>query len=498
MVSRRLAWLAIALVAALAAVQAKQVGDDRLKAEALATCWDCHKVVQNDCAPLQTFVALLPGDGVGAAPGEAFDFTVQAQNAWCSDLYAVRVNLDLANAPSLGFASGVPEVKETHHGTIVLDPARAAEPQRSPPVEVEVPAGETQMTVTLRPPAGAAGSDLALVVYPPGFSSPLRTVDEGGQGVPETFAVPDRAQFAEWGYGRWTFHAEARMLPAPDGGPVVPSPDGTVPFELQVEASADASDARLGSAMAAASPSQPLKEAGSAAVTFRLVALGTPAEGESLTLAADVWPHYTHKGTNPNEDDDENVTKVHPTPVPVLAEAGRVIVRSGPGGDIVVPRPVNGPTLQTVSEAVGYSTALLLVSSITTGGMFGKASRRGLNHLFGTAKRRVAFHNFLSYGIVLAAGVHTTLFVVEAAYHWTLGLIWGGAAVLALLGLGVTGAVQVPLIRGWGYGGWRWTHYALALAAIAFTVVHVLLDGAHFADLQGRLGWEDPLQSHLG
>lgn len=484
-------------VGGLAVVQAKHIGDDRLKPEAQATCWDCHLVTQNDCPPLQTFVGLLPGEGAGAEPGQGFDFTVQAQDAWCSDLYAVRVNLDLTNAPSLGFASGVPAVDELIPEAIQVDPQRANEAHRKP-VPIDIPAGETHMEVRLRPvPAGPTGSDLTLLVYPPGYdvngAPVLAPINAGGQGDEEVFIVEDRAQFAQYGYGTWTFVAEGRILPADGGGVVLPSPQGTVSFELDVDAVADSAEARVLS-IVTADPGHPIKQAGGTPLTFSLVALAEPAPEETIALSADVWPHYTHKNSaDLRQDDDENVTKLHPEAVPVIFVQGRTTIRGTLTPETTIAFPHNGATMATVSEAIGYATAFLLVSSIVTGGMFGKASRRGLNGVFGTAKRRVAFHNFLSYGILLAASMHTALFVIEAAFHWTLGLLWGGIAVCALLGLGVTGAIQVPLIRRWGYGGWRWTHYGLAVAAIVFTIVHALLDGVHFADIQNAVGWQDPL-----
>jgi hypothetical protein len=158
-----------------------------------------------------------------------------------------------------------------------------------------------------------------------------------------------------------------------------------------------------------------------------------------------------------------------------------------------------GVSVTTISEAIGYVSAFLLLASVYTGGMFGKATRRQQNKWFGSAKRRVAFHNFLSYGIVLAAVIHTILFISpwENSFHWTNGLIWGGIGILALLALGVTGAIQVPMIRKWNYSLWRWTHFGLAIAAVVFTVVHMFLDGSNLAPLQDVVQWTDPFDPRV-
>jgi hypothetical protein len=156
-------------------------------------------------------------------------------------------------------------------------------------------------------------------------------------------------------------------------------------------------------------------------------------------------------------------------------------VRS-PRGGIAIP-------LARLSEAVGYASSFLLISSIASGGMFGKASRRGLNRLFQSAKRRVAFHNVLSYWLTLLAAAHAVLFLFQDVYAWTQGILFGGLAIAAMLGLGVTGALQVPMIRRWDYATWRWTHYGLTVATLLFTLIHFLLEGANFVAVQNALHW---------
>lgn len=498
-VARTLVIAGLLAVAGVAVVQARpHVGDDRLKPESLATCWDCHNTIQNDCPPLQTFVNLLPQAGAGADVGGEFDFTVQAQNTWCADLYAVNVNLDLTNAPSLGFASGVDDFSKLVDDVIDVNIQNAQQPQRKE-VPVDVPAGETQMEVRLRSTDSPVNSELSLLVYRPGDNTqgaPFRTID-APKGGDKVFTIATREEFVELGYGVWTFVAQASLVPA-GGSVALPSPQQTIPFELSVSAHADASGARIGTVQTANSPGDPLKESGSVPVTFKLTVVGTPGETESLALSADVWPHYTHKSTtDEREDDDENVTKVLAEAVPVVPQGTRASIAGSASPGIITVLPHNGPTMTTISEAVGYATAFLLVSSVWTGGIFGKASRRQLNGVFGTAKRRVAFHNFLSYGILVTAGTHTTLFIIEAAYHWSIGLLWGGLSLLCMVGLGVTGAWQVGLIRAWSYGAWRWTHFALAIGTIVLTLVHMGLDGAHFHQVQNALHWHDPLSSKL-
>ncbi len=476
---------------AFAASVTAQDADSTPKPERFTTCWDCHQVTQGDAPPLATFANLMPPSEAGAALGEPFDYVVRVQNAWMHEARSARVELNLTNAPSLAFASDIDRLREVLDGVIEYDAAAAAEPQQAA-LTYDIPFGHTHLEVRLRPSdTSALGPDLALLVYPgrSAAEGDAIVVDAARRGGEEVFVVADRQSMATYGYGNWTFAAQARFLPDdPTLGPALPI-GMQVPFEIQLDAFAEPSVERV-----AAVGNRALVPAGSATqLPFRLVGVGVPGANESVAVKVDLWAHYRHATVG--QDDDENATKEHPRAIPVVDGGGFPVLRPEvkPGTDVFV-GVHNGPTMATLSEAVGYAAAFLLVASIVSGGLFGKASRRGLNALFGTAKRRVGFHNFLSYGLTAAALGHLVLFIVEAAFHWTLGLIWGGLAILALLGLGVTGAIQVPLVRAWGYAGWRWTHFALALAALAFTLAHALLDGVHFAGLQEALGWGNPLE----
>lgn len=486
-----LAILVLLAVVAGAAAQATE-GESVAKPERTVTCWDCHQTVQGNAPPIKTFVNFIPPVQAGSDElHEPFDYIVQVQNAWSSEFRATRVGLDLTGAPSLAFASDIPDLVKRLPGSIPFDPAAATQPRQAA-VTQEIPFGHTELQVQLIPGDAdeVTGPDLALLIYPGKGSAegdPI-SVDAQRRGGTETF-VADRALLEQHGAGNWTFAAQARLLPDdPSLGPAAPL--GTsVPFEIDLAAHAKPITERV-----AAVASNALVPAGGAIqLPFRLVGVAEPAAGESVALKADVWAHYTHKTNGP--DDDANATKQHPVALPVVDGGGFPVLQADLTPSTTVALSVhNGPSLATVSEAVGYATTFLMLGSIASGGMFGKASRRQLNVLFGTARRRVAFHNFLSYGLILAAGVHLALFLVEAAYHWTLGLIWGGLALVALLGLGVTGAIQVPLVRAWSYAGWRWTHYGLAAASLLFSLAHLLLDGVHFADIQQAVGWSNPLE----
>lgn len=477
----RAAPVAVLVVVAFAMVALGQ-GPEALD-ERSTTCWPCHVAWPT---PLKSFYNVVPPDAQ-AAPGDVFDYTVQVQNPWLHDILFLSPSLDLSAAPSLKFFDGRQPIETLLDGTITIDPARAQEPQTGY-VVFEVPTGATDLSLQLLEVDPFLDQDLEMWIYP-GTAEPNGTpavvVDAAGPGGAESWvADPAAGQgLAQLGAGNWTVQAVAYL--APEGG--VPNPlVRNVPFRVQatVEFNANEETTQFLSQAVHIGPGQ------SDLVTWRLEALGTPGPEEKATLRVDAMVHWNHLPSSA-ADDYANITKT--LELSVVDQGGQVLVTGGDAAVLAVPNPVVGVSMASVSEAVGYASAFLLVASVWTGGMFGRASRRQLNHVFGTAKRRVAFHNFLSYGLTLAAAVHLVLFIIETKYHWTLGLIWGSIAMLAMLALGVTGALQVPMIRRWNYALWRWSHLLLAIGSLVFTLVHLLLDGAHFGDVQQWVGWTDPL-----
>jgi hypothetical protein len=459
----------LALAVALPASIFAKGGEGGPIPERDTTCWGCHV---SWAPPLRTFYEIVPPAEAGAAPGQEFDFVVQLANIWTPPgdgpyIRFLEPTLDLSRAPSLTFGGGPDPIEGVEvPGVANVDPfGLTSSPVARGSVQLPVPVGMTVLEVDLRPGSNsAAPPTLTLVLRDPGGAEVLRQrAPAPGQPVQVVVEQP--------GAGNWT--ADVQVDNLPDLG--APSAQG-VPFVVTYSARADTS----GEVALAQPQSLNLPKGQSFLFTFGLRAVSAPQPGEEVGLVVNATVYY-------------NTTKPYDQPLRVQTAAdGRTII-VGPSEPPGAPAPFNGFTLDTLSEAIGYAAAFLLIASIWTGGMFGKASRRQLNTVFGSAKRRVAFHNFLSYGILLVATVHTVLFIVETAYHWTLGLIWGGLAILAMFGLGLTGAFQVGMIRRWNYAFWRWSHYGLAVAAILFTLVHMVLDGVHFGFVQEFLGWDDPL-----
>jgi hypothetical protein len=489
------AWGIVLLVAAVALPAATVLGKGGEAGpidEKATSCWPCHKDWANQ--NLKSFYDILPPPEAGAAVGQQFDYVVQLQNPWLQEVIFVEPALDLSNAPSLTFAGGPePKVGVQIPGSIPVQPKQPAiPPDPSNPfgspdgfVTFSVPVGITSLHVKLTPgDTTQTGPTLHLKAYqgvnqPTG--APTKDAKAGGPGQSVEVDLPAAG-------GNWTIEAVADQytdLGAPKTGT-------SVPFIVTFDAKVDTA----GKALLKQPQTVDVKKHSSFLFTFGLKAVKEPQPGETVRILVNGTMYYLHDLAT--TDDYANITKEGPKPLNVVMANNRVTVQAPADGGFPVVQPQNGATMDKLSEIVGYASAFLLISSIWTGGMFGKASRRQLNGVFGSAKRRVAFHNFLSYGILLAASAHTVLFIIETAFYWTLGVLWGGLAILSMFGLGITGAWQVGMIRRWNYGVWRWSHYGLAVAAILFTLVHMALDGVHFAFVQEALHWHDPLDPRKG
>lgn len=139
------------------------------------------------------------------------------------------------------------------------------------------------------------------------------------------------------------------------------------------------------------------------------------------------------------------------------------------------------------TRVLGYIAIVLVPVSMITGGMFGKGSRRYLNKITGGAKKRVLWHNAMSFMIIGIASLHFLLALLEGKFLWTKGLFWGGVGWAVLVSLGFTGWYQVRMIKRWNYKVWRHTHLWSAVGVFGFAVIHMLLEGSDFAVVRDLL-----------
>ncbi len=494
------AWRLLAVVALLVLAATVSAQDrSEYKQNDRTRCWECH-------APGKWTPAMTPAFDVLptlATPvvGEEFDYRAELVNTWRAELLWMFVTLDISEAPSLRFVS-TQEAPPTFtaDGTINMDPAGAAptDPRRGN-VRVEVPTGATAVRLVMTPENNDPnlGPDLTMRVFDARTAAggdPSIIIDDAGKGGDETLRLQGASEVAQHGFGNWTIEAEVTPVVFSPGDPtgLTTNPQlGDVAFTVAMDVWFNATD----DPQQVKTANGPVAKGTKASFTWRLVMLSEPGEDERINVIANSTLYYDHVPPTQEIEDWDNMTANRTAPVMKL-ENGTLKMGLEPTEIVVNAFVPVGVSMAAISEAIGYASAFLLIASIWTGGIFGKASRRQMNVIFGSARRRVAFHNFLSYGIIAAAIAHMVIFVwdtIEPNYPWQLGLIWGGLGILAMLGLGVTGAIQVPMIRKWNYATWRWTHFALSIAAILFTIVHMLLDGQNFGFVQEALNYSDPL-----
>jgi hypothetical protein len=130
---------------------------------------------------------------------------------------------------------------------------------------------------------------------------------------------------------------------------------------------------------------------------------------------------------------------------------------------------------------LGWLGFFLVPPSLLLGGTFGSRSVRALNRFSGSARQRVLWHNALSYALLGVGLTHMTFFLLEVTYNYTIGLVWGSLTLAAILGLGVTGALQTRIAKQYGYATWRFTHFLLGMLVVVGLTLHVVVDGV---DLQ--------------
>jgi hypothetical protein len=488
---RWLTILAIALWIGLASAQQIAYAPDRD-----TKCWECHNADPNPPRPLQAFwtVELSPSVPQGAP------WTLQIDNAWFHEIRYLEPTFNLANAPGLFFVDDREAVTAVLIGEAVRHPASVT-PARPPSIlpTIEGAFEPANGTVTINVPSGATSLNMSMEVRDTNFAPAAEFRVYAGQsdtaGSPD-FVIPAAAgekvnllrqgvaDFQGLGYGNWTI--QMLVYPAPGNQP---NPFGTsVQFIVDWGVDFQAGAERIG----VLSSTRRLTEGQAEIFAWRLNALA-PAPGEYVELTVNGTVYHKHEPAN-NAIDWTNVTTTHRFDV-VAGPNGVELVTTG--APLIIAADTPSASIVEISEIIGYMSAFTLVLSVVTGGMFGRQSRRFMNRIMGGARHRVAFHNILSYGLTAAALIHTIMFIALAVqggpYSWTLGLIWGGLGLLCMLLLGVTGALQVPIIRKSNYPTWKWIHFWLAILAVVFTILHLLLDGAHFGPIQDAIGWENPI-----
>ena len=498
-----LASLVAASVLVLALAQAQVGHSDSVEG---SKCWTCHRPGGTvEGTPLRSVYSLHPPGSLALEAGTPTPLRLVVQNDWLAVLHNVVGTLDISKAPSLAFQpppEPVLGVKRT--GSLPFDATQVNQPERSLVLKIPVPAGATAVRVTLAPDraTGADAPDLRMRIWGDGVATTVdraTSIDQAGKGANEVFHAPGDA-VAALGYGNWSAAAVQAGFSAKPDAAALEAQGVTVTVDSWFNLTGERSQIAGSAARLDGKGDGPK----TTMLQWNLFVRSPPTSGEELVFTVNAVASFVHPPQF-NAVDDWAFTQTLRVPIqppPKTTGAGppvtTITLNTTPQPPTLDAVEVSQLSEKSLGEIVGYFTAFVMVVSLITGGLLGGASRRGLNKLLQSAQRRIAFHNLTSYLILLAAAVHTGLFLHESEFPWTLGLLWGGLGILALVILGVTGAWQLHLIRRWHYTPWRVVHYTSALLAVAFTILHMGLDGIHFVDFQRSIHWQDPVVHWFG
>lgn len=420
---------------------------------------------------------------------------VTVRNDWVAELRDLSARIDLADAPDIGFTGRPPPVLGIERrGNLTfdaLDPSDLVNvtQERTTRLEMPLPAGATALRIRLIPEgAGDDAPNLELRLWPPATDTrgdPALVIDEAGRGGTETLRVPTTTSTLRSGV--WL--AEVAQAPCD------PLADRSCLRDQAFSLLGDAWFNITGGARQQTRPlrvldGQDLAAPQTASVGWTLYLREAPEGNQTIRVLVNTTAHFKHNHNSARYDDwpfTQNLS---------------LPIRLG-GGVEVLAAPVEAAPESTHSvvlhwsESLGYAAAFALLASIVSGGAFGRASKRAVDRLVGGARRRVAFHIVLSYLLTVVAVAHTVVFLLEVTYHWSVGLLWGGLALLFMVLVGANGALQLPIIRAWGYPAWKFLNQFFTWALVLALLLHMGLDGANFDWLQDRVGWRDPVVTYF-
>lgn len=486
--------LPVLALLAMAAVAVAQVDERPPPAEGTplepSNCYRCHG---SGIGMGLTSMYSISARSTTPELNQPLQLTVTARNDWVADLRDLSARIDLGGAPDVGFSGRPPPVLGTTAvGNLTFDPINPLDltHERAARVEMPLPAGATAFRIRLLPDVqeGEEAPDLQLRLWAPASDTrgdPTLVEDRSGKGGLEMLLVDEATNARRSG----TWLAEVAQAACTE------IRDRSCLRDQGFRLVGDAWFNITGGARAQTQPfpvgldGQDLDAPQRSSVSWTLFIRQEPEGNQTITVTVNTTAHFKHDHNSARYDDwpfSQQIT------LPIALHA-TMELQAAPAPLA----PASDEGLIPWIEAIGYASAFALVASVVSGGIFGKSSKRLLDRLFGRTRRRVAFHIAISYVVTLLAMAHTILFVVEATYHWGVGLLWGGLATLSMILVGVNGALQMPVIRRWGYPVWKVLNSVFTYALLVFLVLHVALDGVHFSRIPERLGWRDPVLEYL-
>ena len=415
---------------------------------------------------------LFPDVITQVAVSQEFPLRLTVRNPWLHELRDITAYVNLSGAPGVFVEGGEEPREDTTSGTFTDgNPTTFVQRQYSVPVrrnasELYVAVnGEEGEDVGL-PRVPDSRNDFDLVVAGPDGSrfegpdpdpDPSGPADTSRQYEPtwqEQVRVPQSALTAA-GPGDWTVTLRYR------GG------DSDANFDLFTGTYYNQTGLVLLPWSGTLGPNE--------AHTFEFTLRATD-EGDVQALKYGAMGNAFYDHTDSNTEDEGVHDKFNTMTFELGSEyvVGAAVV-SGGGADTL------GPILRRWGQVLGFAGSFLILPSLVFGGTFGKGTVTRLNEAFGGPRRRVLFHNSMSFWLLGLSVFHMFLFLYESFLNWSHGLIWGGLSLACMIGLGVTGATQRQFVARWGFNRWRFIHFAMGILVFVFVLIHLTADGTHLA-----------------
>lgn len=424
-------------------------------------------------------------DGLQEVPkAGTFPFDLTVKNPWLADLTQVSAYVNISNAPGVYFAGARPADEKPYKGETqpATQPGGA---YSSKPYPVDVVDGATEIyasmvgTPATSPlPAGTPGvyansSDYRLVILGPD-NKPAS--EEPAFDAKTTYDVTARTSHKLAGLAHVNATTILQRGPGKYTATVYYGGVQTGTYDLFVGAYYNASQELVLKGPELLKPGEQY--------TFHFtVQTKDVAALQHMRYGGRANAHHVHTDKNIESDGayDKFSTVEFRTGAQLVKTGGDV---SASGSTVSLLEPV----LRRWGQVLGFASAFLIIPSLVFGGTFGRGTVTTLNKWMGTPRRRVLFHNSMSFWLLGVALLHMVLFLYEAFWVWSAGVLWGGLALAAMIGLGVTGAVQRRFVARWGFNRWRYVHFAMGILVVVFTVIHSVADGSHFAFLRDMFG----------
>ena len=416
---------------------------------------------------------LFPKVVAEAPKGQSFPVELTVTNPWLHELQNVNGYVNISGAPGLSFPGERDPESFPFEGTVQGNPGTASH-------DVPVDVNATEMVVTLvgavdrTPISGRVQPvDYDLLVTSPDGSVVLTdpndvdTTPPAGlneRGTPNEVVRVDQGNLTDAGPGTWKVQVNYRGI----------QPSGTYVLSATVYYNLSRSSELIVKGPDLLGPGE------SYTFTFTVNAKDSSAL-QALRYGARATAHHEH--TDKAIGDFGDYDKWNTFTFPLGAE-----LKYGTSSGSAVKVDTLGPVVRRWGQVLGFASSFLILPSLVMGGTFGKRSVEALNKVFGSPRRRVLFHNSMSFWLLGLSALHMLVFFYESFWSWSHGLVWGGLALACMIGLGVTGATQRGFVAKWGFTRWRFVHFAMGVLVLVFVLVHILADGSHLAPVAALLG----------